>query len=258
VCGIGVGVLTGAGGMPSTAASGLYYCDPYNRSPRAQFEYSPVPPRPGEVVIFTSTATDPEGDRLETAWDFDGDWDPNRDPAQGVDQRGDEARFTYGSPGDYRVRMGVRDQCGVFDVTSRTVRVEAPAGGTAQDTTGPRIVIPRVNRTRRVSRTGVFTFILGPFREAVTGTISFQSVAAVVSMQRRNTRKRLRLAAKPFSAATGRRAVVTAKLPRKGRRALRRRNRLRMRARVVLRDTLGNASTRSFRFTLKPRRRTRR
>jgi PKD domain-containing protein len=258
VCAIGVGVLTGAGGLPQPAAGDPYYCGFYNFEPRAHFDYSPVPPRAGEVVTFTSTATDPEGEPLETAWDFNGDWDPT--PAglsgdgSGIDQRGNEARFTYAAPGDYSVRMGVQDPCRGFDAISRVVRVEA-AGGAALDTSGPRVVIPRVNRTRRVSRTGVFTFILGPFLEDVTGTVGFRSVAAVVSRQRRNTRKRLKLGAKPFSVAQGGRAVVSAKLPKKGRRALRQRRRLRMRARVVLRDTLGNASSRSFRFTLKPRRR---
>jgi hypothetical protein len=289
VCAIGVGVLTGAGGMPSTNSGYPYYlyypgaCPGDNRSPVADFMYSPASPRPGEVVTFTSTSTDANGDPLLTGWDFDGDWNPSQgvqDLAH-VDQIGPVAHFTYGAPGDYRVRMGVEDvPCGAGALIDKIVRVEAAGGGgpggggpsggggaggggpsggggpvgggPPPDKIGPTVVIASVNKTRRVSRTGVFTFILGPFLENVTGTIVFESVAAVVAQ---NRKKKLKIAPRRSSVAKGKRLAIRTKLPKKGRQALRRRNRVRMRARVALRDSLGNASTRTFLFTLKAPRR---
>jgi hypothetical protein len=288
VSAIGVGVLTGAGGTASMTASYPYYppADPYclygNNPPEADFTYSPASPKSGEVVTFTSTSTDPDGDALQTGWDFDGDWDPFNpaNPLGGIDQAGPVAQFTYQSAGDYRVRMGVGDRAGLlgdpcflFDIVDKIVRIEGaggggtgggaaaaagggpPSGGPAPDTTGPRIAIASVNKSRRVSRTGVFTFILGPFAEAVTGTIRFESVAAVVSQ---NRRKKLKLPAKRFRAAKGKRLVIRTRLPKKGRQALGRRKQLRMRARIVLRDSVGNASERIFAFTLKAPRKTNR
>jgi PKD domain len=283
VSAIGVGVLTGAGGTASMTAAYPYYPpDPYclygNNPPKADFTYSPASPKPGELVTFTSTSTDPDGDALLTGWDFNGDWDPFNNLLGGIDQFEPVAQFTYQSAGDYRVRMGVGDRAGLlgdpcfmFDIEDKIVRIEAaggggtggggpggggpPGGGPTPDTTGPRIAIASINKIRRVSRKGVFTFILGPFAEDVRGTIRFESVTAVVSQVRR---KKLKLPAKRFRAAKGKRVVIRTRLPRKGRQALRRRRQLRMRARIVLRDSVGNASRRTFAFTLKaPRRRSR-
>jgi PKD domain len=281
VCAIGVGVLTGAGGVSSTAGYPYYPPDPGdpyclyedNNPPHADFTYSPAVPKPGEVVTFTSTSTDPDGDALLTGWDFTGDWDPFVNLLGGIDQSpGPVAQFTYQSPGDYRVRMGVGDRpgllgdpCFLFDIVDKTVRVEAAGGppgggggggGPPADKTGPTIVIPGVNKTRRVSRKGVFTFILGPFLESVQGTIAFESVAAVLAQKR--GKKKLKLTPKSFSVAKGMRVVIRTKLPKKARQALRRRKRMRMRAKVVARDSIGNPSTRTFPFTLKAPKKTKR
>ena len=110
-------------------------------------------------------------------------------------------------------------------------------GITAGDTTGPRLLassLMRANRSIRVSRRGRFTLFCGRYAEPVTGTCRVR-----------------RLAARPFVAAPGKRALARFRLPRPAFRALTTARRLTMRATVVARDRSGNATTARFRVVLK-------
>jgi uncharacterized membrane protein YgcG len=126
-------------------------------------------------------------------------------------------------------------------------------GGSATpaDTTGPAVVVAGSNKTRTATRSGVFGFGLGPFSEDVTGVVAIKSSAPVNATQRRRRKVVVNLGSKAFQARAGQRVTVRFKLSRKNRRLLARRKRIRMTARVTARDKLGNAATRSYRFTLK-------
>jgi hypothetical protein len=124
----------------------------------------------------------------------------------------------------------------------------AAGGGAAQssaaDTTGPLVMLPSSNRTIAVPRNGRFGFRLGPFAEDVTGVVAARA-------RKRAMRRPLKLAPRSFGAKAGQRLVVRFRLSRRGRRLLAKRRRIRMVATVTARDTLGNATTRTFAFTLK-------
>jgi Tol biopolymer transport system component len=108
---------------------------------------------------------------------------------------------------------------------------------TTVDTTGPRLrasALTRANRSIGVSRRGRFTVFCGRYGEPVTGTCRVR-----------------KLAARPFVAAPGKRALARFRLPRAAFRALLKAGRLTMRATVVARDRSGNPTTARFRLTLK-------
>jgi plastocyanin len=237
---VAVGLVAGAGAAPAIAQYDP--CD-FNTEPSPSFVYDPVPARPGQPVTFTSTSTDADGDQLIEVWDFNNDGQ--------FDAQGDKATHTFAAPGDYPVHVEVTDGCGGFVRATRVVRVEAPTPPPPppgqQDTTGPEVISTLANKVIAANPFGFFIFTLGPFREEVTGTVGVESVSAVIGSRRR----RLVLAARPFSAPSGRRVRVRFRIPRKGLRVLRRRKRMRMRARVVARDRLGNATRRNFVFTLR-------
>jgi hypothetical protein len=126
---------------------------------------------------------------------------------------------------------------------------------TPSDTAGPTVSIAGANQTRTATASGIFSVALGPFSENVTGVIGIRSNAPVSTSQRRR-KAVLRLGSKPFQARAGQRVTVRFKLTRKNRRILAKRRRIAMRATVTARDSLGNATTRVYRFTLKaPRKR---
>jgi hypothetical protein len=118
------------------------------------------------------------------------------------------------------------------------------ARSTASDTTGPIVVVPSSNRAIAVARSGRFGFRVGPFAENVTGVVA-------ATARKRATRRRLKLGPRSFEAKAGQRPVVGFRLSRKGRRLLAKRRRIRMVATVTARDALGNATTRTFAFTLR-------
>jgi hypothetical protein len=118
------------------------------------------------------------------------------------------------------------------------------AQSTASDTTGPTIVVPSRNRAIAVSRGGRFRFRVGPFAEDVTGVVAARA-------RRRATRRALKLAPRSFEAKAGQRPIVRFGLSPRGRRLLATRGRIRMVATVTARDALGNATTKTFAFTLR-------
>ncbi len=74
---------------------------PDNRPPVANFTWNPVNPEVGEDVDFTSTSSDPNGDVLTCAWDFDDDtW---------IDSTDCDAAWTFERPGEHDVTLTVSD-----------------------------------------------------------------------------------------------------------------------------------------------------
>jgi len=85
-----------------------------NAPPTAAFSFSPSSPVTGSPVSFdASGSSDPDGDPLTYAWDFDG-----VGTATGV-----SPAFTFATGGDKTVTLTVTDPAGASDATSRTVSV---------------------------------------------------------------------------------------------------------------------------------------
>jgi hypothetical protein len=112
------------------------------------------------------------------------------------------------------------------------------------DTTGPTVPVPSSNRAIAVARGGRFGVRVGPFAEDVTGVVA-------ATGRKRATRRVLKLAPRSFEAKAGQSPIVRFRLSRKGRRLLAKRSRIRMVATVTARDALGNATTKTFAFTLR-------
>ena len=94
--------------------------------------------------------------------------------------------------------------------------------------------LTRANRTIRVSRRGRFTALLRALREPVTGTCAVRKVAS-----------------RSFRAKAGRRVTARFRLSPSGFRTLKTNHKLRARATVLARDSLGNPTTVRFHVTLK-------
>jgi|GEM_PF-3271717 len=74
---------------------------PDNHAPEAEFNWTPAVPDAGEVVNFTSTSSDTDGDVLSCSWDFDDDgWSDSDDCVAG---------WVFGRPGDHPVTLTVSD-----------------------------------------------------------------------------------------------------------------------------------------------------
>jgi len=129
----------------------------------------------------------------------------------------------------------VRDVLG--EPTPTPPPAPAPPGAAAPDTTGPRLLasaLARANRTIRVSRRGRFTLFCGRYAEPVTGTCAVRKVAS-----------------RSFRAKAGRRVTARFRLSPSGFRTLKTNHKLRARATVLARDSLGNPTTVRFHVTLK-------
>lgn len=87
-----------------------------NRAPAASFSFTPTVPIINQVVTFTDTSTDPEGDTLTRAWDTD-------DDGAFDDGDGTTASRSFPTAGARQVRLRVRDQYGAETISSRTVTV---------------------------------------------------------------------------------------------------------------------------------------
>lgn len=87
---------------PDAQLSRIDYVGTGNRSPQPVVSADPtVGPDPLEVTFSSEGTTDPEGDRLRYAWDFDGDGT--------VDSREQDPTHTYTEPGLYRATLTVTD-----------------------------------------------------------------------------------------------------------------------------------------------------
>ncbi|MFC5381424.1 PQQ-dependent sugar dehydrogenase [Aquipuribacter nitratireducens] len=96
-----------------------------NRSPQPVIEADPVTGSEAPLTVdFAGTgSSDPEGDRLKYAWDFDSDGT--------VDSTSATASFTYEEPGYYRASLQVTDVGGKDRKRSASTYVEISVGGQA-------------------------------------------------------------------------------------------------------------------------------
>ncbi len=124
------------------------------------------------------------------------------------------------------------------DVLGEPTPIAPPApAAAAPDTTGPRLLasaLARANRAVRVSRRGRFRLFCGRYAEPVTGTCRVRKVAS-----------------RSFTAKAGRRVTARFRLSPSGFRTLKTNQKLRARATVLARDSLGNPTTVRFHVTLK-------
>jgi plastocyanin len=86
------------------------------RPPVAAFTFTPSSPNPGDRVTFFSTASDPDNQIVEQAWDLDNDGSFN-------DGFGPTASRTFPAAGPYTVRLRVTDQDGLYTIGSVTLAV---------------------------------------------------------------------------------------------------------------------------------------
>jgi PKD repeat protein len=91
---------------------------PPNAAPTPSFDVTPAAAVVGDTVTFTSTSTDPEGDRMTFAWDLDQDGLFN-------DGNGDSAQKAFAAPGTYSVSLQVTDSHGASSIATREVKVVA-------------------------------------------------------------------------------------------------------------------------------------
>jgi PKD repeat protein len=86
------------------------------RPPVAAFTFTPPSPNPGDRVTFFSTASDPDNQIVEQAWDLDNDGSFN-------DGFGPTAARNFPAAGPYTVRLRVTDEGGLSTIGSVTLAV---------------------------------------------------------------------------------------------------------------------------------------
>jgi PKD repeat protein len=86
-----------------------------NQPPEAKILVTTLFVQAGELVTFTSDSDDPEGAKLDYAWDLDGDGRTDSNVAN--------PRFTYDREGNYQVTLTVTDDFGQSDSASVTIQV---------------------------------------------------------------------------------------------------------------------------------------
>jgi hypothetical protein len=111
-----------------------------------------------------------------------------------------------------------------------------------------RLTVPTKGATKsvRLSKSNTFTFAVGPFSENVSGTVSFVSSKAVASKK-----AKVSFGKKSFRARTGTKARIKVKLGSRARRAVKKNRTVRVIANIHVKDSSGNRSSKSLRFTLK-------
>ncbi|UCC93554.1 MAG: PKD domain-containing protein, partial [Thermoplasmata archaeon] len=86
-----------------------------NQPPEAKILVQTLFVQAGELVTFTSDSDDPEGAKLDYAWDLDGDGKTDSNVAN--------PRYTYDREGNYQVTLTVTDDFGQSDSASVTIQV---------------------------------------------------------------------------------------------------------------------------------------
>ena len=86
-----------------------------NRPPTVTLTYSPANPTPADTVVFTATASDPDGDTLSYSWYLDG--------AEQTGVTNSEVRWNTPPAGTHTVRVVVSDGRGGMDDASVTLTV---------------------------------------------------------------------------------------------------------------------------------------
>ena len=90
---------------------------PENRPPNASFSITLENPKTNDVLVGTSTSSDPDGDTLTYSWYFDGEYDSNT---------GNSSYWTLENPkaGEHTIRLVVKDGKGGSDEYSLEINVE--------------------------------------------------------------------------------------------------------------------------------------
>jgi large repetitive protein len=102
-------------GGTDTISKTVDVVDPPNQLPNAGFNFSPAAPFALQNVIFTSTATDPDGSIALKEWDFEDD---------GIyDASGHQVQHAYLFANDYTVRQRVTDNEGATAEITKVVTV---------------------------------------------------------------------------------------------------------------------------------------
>jgi PKD repeat protein len=91
-----------------------------NNAPTATFLVSPVAPQVGQLVSFSSTASDSDGSVVSQEWDLDGD-------GTFADATGPSAQTTFTGAGVHNVSLRVSDDRGVLVVGTVPVTVVDPS-----------------------------------------------------------------------------------------------------------------------------------
>ncbi len=86
-----------------------------NQPPEARIVVTTIFVQTGELVKFQSDSDDPEGARLEYAWDLDGDGK--------IDSNNENPTWTYHREGDYMVTLTATDDHGQSDTDQITIQV---------------------------------------------------------------------------------------------------------------------------------------
>ncbi|MBI2675905.1 MAG: PKD domain-containing protein [Candidatus Aenigmarchaeota archaeon] len=86
---------------------------PANRPPIADFTFSPISPKVGDVVYFTDRSSDSDGYIREWFWDF----------GDGVTTYGQGTSHMYGRSGTFTITLRVTDNLGLQASTTRTITV---------------------------------------------------------------------------------------------------------------------------------------
>ena len=94
-----------------------------NAPPTGDYTFTPANPGIGQTIMFTSTASDPEGP-VSRAWDLDnnGDFDNGTDPSE---------QWSFDSGGSKTVRLRVTDGTGAQTVITHSVPVRTTAAPSA-------------------------------------------------------------------------------------------------------------------------------
>ena len=105
--------VTDDSGAPATTTRAIAIG---GRPPVASFTFTPPSPNPGDPVTFFSTASDPDNQIVEQAWDLDNDGSFN-------DGFGTTASRMFSTAGPHTVRLRVTDEGGLSTIGSVTLAV---------------------------------------------------------------------------------------------------------------------------------------
>ena len=124
-----VGVrVTDPGGSSSEAVDFVTVLQ--DKPPVVNLSASPATPAVGAPVIFTATASDPDGTVAAIDWDLDGDGQFN-------DGTGAVVTRTFSTSGSRIVSVRATDNAGVATIAFRTIEVTGSTSGSSQGQPGP-------------------------------------------------------------------------------------------------------------------------
>jgi PKD repeat protein len=121
-----------------------------NKTPVADFSYSPGNPVVNQTITFNASASyDPDGFITEYEWQFD----------DGTNTTGEEVTHSYSSAGNYTVTLTVTDNATATNTTSKVIEVQSSSGITF-DTGEPANPYPSISGTHKGTITPVADLVL--------------------------------------------------------------------------------------------------